>query len=85
MRCRGFARCPTVAYRLSAKKSDPLEVYLEDSLTVMANMAGIPSISVPCGAGEGGMPVGIQIIGAELSEEKLYRIGAVLEGVYDGI
>jgi aspartyl-tRNA(Asn)/glutamyl-tRNA(Gln) amidotransferase subunit A len=58
---------PTVAFRLG-EKSDPLSMYLSDILTVPANLAGVPAISVPCGTVEG-MPVGLQIIGRHFEDE----------------
>jgi aspartyl-tRNA(Asn)/glutamyl-tRNA(Gln) amidotransferase subunit A len=75
---------PTVAYEFENKKQTPLEVYLEDALCVIANMAGLPSVSVPFGNGEGGMPVGIQLMGRDFDEGMLYRIAASLEAVRGG-
>ncbi len=60
---------PTVAFRLG-EKSDPLSMYLSDILTVPANLAGVPAISVPCGTSEG-MPVGLQIMGKWFGDEKV--------------
>ncbi len=70
---------PTVAYRFEDKKRTPLEVYLEDKLCVIANMAGVPALSLPCGKGEGDMPVGIQLVGKAFDEPLLYRIALALE------
>lgn len=70
---------PTVAYRLADRRTDPLAIYREDIYTVMANLTGLPALSVPCGRGEGGMPVGLQIMGKALSEAMLYRIAYALE------
>lgn len=70
---------PTVAYRLGEKSGNPLEMYLGDIYSVPANVAGIPALSLPCGTGEGGMPVGLQLMGRPLSEALLYRAGAALE------
>lgn len=58
---------PTIAFRLG-EKSDPLSSYLADVLTVPANLAGIPAISVPCGSVEG-MPVGLQLMGRHFQDE----------------
>jgi aspartyl-tRNA(Asn)/glutamyl-tRNA(Gln) amidotransferase subunit A len=60
---------PTIAFRLG-EKSDPLSMYLADILTVPANLAGIPAISVPCGKA-GGMPVGLQIMGRHFEDERV--------------
>ncbi|MDK2915604.1 MAG: aspartyl-tRNA(Asn)/glutamyl-tRNA(Gln) amidotransferase subunit [Euryarchaeota archaeon] len=60
---------PTVAFRLG-EKSDPLSMYLSDILTVPANLAGIPAISVPCGKVDG-LPVGLQIMGRQFEDERV--------------
>ena len=60
---------PTVAFRLG-EKSDPLSMYLSDILTVPANLAGIPSISVPCGKVDG-LPVGLQLMGRQFEDERV--------------
>jgi aspartyl-tRNA(Asn)/glutamyl-tRNA(Gln) amidotransferase subunit A len=73
---------PTVAYRFADKKSTPLEVYREDSLCVLANMSGLPAISLPCGVGEGKMPVGMQLMGAAHSEPLLYRIASAFSDIF---
>lgn len=82
-----FAKCdcilspvaPTVAYKIGEKTSDPLEMYLGDAYSVPVNIAGVPALSMPCGTGEGGMPVGMQLIGPAFSEAMLYRIGYAFE------
>lgn len=60
---------PTIAFKLK-EKSDPLSMYLSDILTVPANLAGIPAISVPCGKADG-MPVGLQIMGRPFEDERV--------------
>jgi len=60
---------PTVAFRLG-EKSDPLSMYLSDILTVPANLAGIPAISVPCGKVDG-LPVGLQLMGRQFEDERV--------------
>ncbi len=72
---------PTVAYKLGEKSKNPLEMYMGDAYSVPVNIAGVPAISVPCGRGEGNMPVGAQLIGPAFSEKMLYRAAAVLEEV----
>ena len=68
---------PTIAFKLK-EKSDPLSMYLADILTVPANLAGIPSISVPCGRSEG-MPVGLQIMGRMFEDERVVDVAYAYE------
>ena len=74
---------PTPARRLGAFADDPLHEYLSDVFTLSANLAGIPGISVPCGAtdfdGGTGLPVGLQILGPHLGEASLLRIAKAAE------
>lgn len=70
---------PSVAPKFRTKPQAPLEGYKGDCFCVLANISGLPSVSVPCGIGEGGMPVGVQLMGAELSEAMLYRVAYALE------
>ena len=69
---------PTVAFELGAKTTDPLAMYLSDLLTIPSCMAGLPGLNVPCGLSEG-LPVGLQLIGPQLSENTLFRVGHALE------
>jgi len=69
---------PTTPWRLGEKVNDPLAMYLSDALTVTANIAGIPGLSVPAGFNNG-LPVGIQILGPQFSEDLLFRIGYSFE------
>ena len=68
---------PTIAFKLK-EKSDPLSMYLADILTVPANLAGIPAISVPCGKSEG-MPVGLQIMGRMFEDERVIDVAYAYE------
>lgn len=70
---------PTTAYKLGEKTMSPLEMYLGDIHTVPVNIAGIPSLSMPCGLDADGLPVGVQLMGATFSEPLLYRVGYALE------
>ena len=65
---------PTPAFKIGEKTSDPLAMYLSDIYTVTANLAGIPSLSLPCGFTAGGLPVGMQIIGNQFREGMLLRL-----------
>jgi aspartyl-tRNA(Asn)/glutamyl-tRNA(Gln) amidotransferase subunit A len=68
--------CPTVAFRVGAQIDDPLAMYLGDIYTVSVNLIGAPSVALPCGTGEGGMPVGMQLIGPGFSDPLL--LGAAI-------
>jgi len=69
---------PTTAFKFGEKIDDPLKMYLNDIFTMPANIAGIPAISVPCGI-SGGMPVGLQIMGDAMMEEKILKIAFAYE------
>lgn len=70
---------PTVAYKLGEKSSNPLEMYMGDIYTVPVNIAGIPSLSLPCGTDSNGMPIGMQLIGKAFDEATLYRAANAYE------
>ncbi|MEO1439698.1 MAG: Asp-tRNA(Asn)/Glu-tRNA(Gln) amidotransferase subunit GatA, partial [Chloroflexota bacterium] len=59
---------PNVAFKLGAVSDDPLEMYLADLLTVGANLAGLPALSVPAGFSSDGLPIGLQIMGTQFAE-----------------
>jgi aspartyl-tRNA(Asn)/glutamyl-tRNA(Gln) amidotransferase subunit A len=77
-----FAQCdviagpvaPTTAWKLGDKADDPVASYLADIFTLPASLAGLPCMSLPVGLGEGGMPVGLQLIGNYLQEAKLLNV-----------
>ena len=62
---------PTVAWKIGEKKADPVANYLADIYTLSSSLAGLPGMSVPAGFGEGGMPVGLQLIGNYFKEAQL--------------
>jgi aspartyl-tRNA(Asn)/glutamyl-tRNA(Gln) amidotransferase subunit A len=70
---------PTAAFALDEKPTDPVVMYLNDVLTVPANLAGLPGISVPAGLSKEGLPLGLQLIGPAFDENVLFRAGQVLE------
>ncbi|HET8839873.1 MAG TPA: Asp-tRNA(Asn)/Glu-tRNA(Gln) amidotransferase subunit GatA [Ktedonobacteraceae bacterium] len=72
---------PSVAFRLG-EISDPYEMYLQDVFTIPANLAGICGISIPGGFSEG-LPVGMQILGNYLDEDKILRVADVFQSVTD--
>ncbi|MGI8925277.1 MAG: Asp-tRNA(Asn)/Glu-tRNA(Gln) amidotransferase subunit GatA [Tepidiformaceae bacterium] len=69
---------PTVAFPLGAKVDDPYAMYLNDIYTLPASVAGLPSISVPCGLSEG-LPVGLQIIGNFFDEGRMVMAAHAFE------
>jgi aspartyl-tRNA(Asn)/glutamyl-tRNA(Gln) amidotransferase subunit A len=70
---------PTTAFRLGEKTQDPLAMYLNDVFTIPANLAGNPAISVPCGLDDGGLPVGLQLMGNHLDEPTVLRAAHAFE------
>src|SRR5580704_17442573 len=71
--------CPTAAFRLGEKSNDPLAMYLADIYTVTADLAGIPGISVPCGATREKLPIGLQILGKHFDESTILRLAHAYE------
>jgi len=69
---------PTVAFELGARTENPLAMYLSDLLTIPSCMAGLPGLSIPCGLSEG-LPVGLQLVGPQFSENTLFAVGHALE------
>lgn len=76
---------PTVAWKIGTKWADPLELYLEDIFTIPASLAGIPGLTVPVGFTSPKddasieLPVGMQILGPVLGEEKVLMVGNIIE------
>ncbi|GBE31192.1 glutamyl-tRNA(Gln) amidotransferase subunit A [bacterium BMS3Bbin05] len=70
---------PTTAFKIGEMISDPLQMYLSDILTISANLAGVPAISVPCGFSSEGLPVGLQITGRHFDEESILKVAYAYE------
>lgn len=70
---------PTTAFEFGAKSTDPLAMYLSDIFTISANLAGIPALSLPCGYGNDGMPIGLQLMGPDFSEPRILGIADAFE------
>ncbi|MBQ3145476.1 MAG: Asp-tRNA(Asn)/Glu-tRNA(Gln) amidotransferase subunit GatA [Clostridia bacterium] len=70
---------PNVAFNIGEKSNNPLELYMEDLCTVPINVAGVPSISIPCGVNSEGMPIGMQLIGKQFDEETIIRAAYTYE------
>ncbi|MBK7148147.1 MAG: Asp-tRNA(Asn)/Glu-tRNA(Gln) amidotransferase subunit GatA [Bacteroidetes bacterium] len=62
---------PTVAFRFGEKTENPVEMYLADIYTVLANLTGIPAISLPLAADAQGLPIGVQVLSGKFQEAKL--------------
>jgi aspartyl-tRNA(Asn)/glutamyl-tRNA(Gln) amidotransferase subunit A len=70
---------PASAFKKGEKSSDPLAMYLSDIYTISLNLAGLPGISIPCGFTQGGLPIGLQIIGQPFKEAGLLAIARAYE------
>lgn len=64
---------PILPFKVGEKADDPMSMYMSDVLTVCINLAGIPSVSIPCGM-VNGLPVGMQIIGNVFDESKILKV-----------
>ncbi|MEO6145499.1 MAG: Asp-tRNA(Asn)/Glu-tRNA(Gln) amidotransferase subunit GatA [Sulfuriferula sp.] len=65
---------PSTAFNFGEKTDDPVAMYLSDIYTIAVNLAGLPGMSVPCGFGANGRPVGLQIIGNYFAEAKMLGV-----------
>ncbi len=74
---------PTTALHIGEGLSAPLAMYLGDIYTVMINIAGLPSLALPCGFDGSGMPVGMQLIGRPFDEKTILAAGSAYQSVTD--
>jgi aspartyl-tRNA(Asn)/glutamyl-tRNA(Gln) amidotransferase subunit A len=74
---------PTAAFALGEKEADPLAMYLADALTIPANLAGIPGISIPAGFNGAGLPVGLQLLAPHFEEAGLLQAARLFERATD--
>lgn len=74
---------PTTALKMGEGLSDPLAMYLGDIYTVMINIAGLPSLALPCGFDSDNMPIGMQFIGKPFDEKTILSAGYVYQGATD--
>ena len=70
---------PNVAFPIGEKQTDPIEMYLNDVLTVPASLAGLPAISVSASLNSDGLPIGLQIIGKPFEESTILSAANVIE------
>ena len=73
---------PTTAFKLGERTKDPMAMYASDIMTIPANIAGIPGISIP-GGKVNGLPVGVQLLGSYFSERKLLSIANRIQRITD--
>ena len=75
---------PTTAFPIGERAADPLAMYLADLCTIPSDLSGGAALSVPCGlAPEDGLPVGFQVMAAELADDRMYRVAGALEAELD--
>jgi len=74
---------PTTAFPVGAHADNPLAMYLADLLTIPANLAGLPAISLPCGFDDAGLPIGVQLITNVLEESRLLQVAFHYEQAAD--
>ena len=65
---------PTTAFKLGAKKDDPIAMYLEDLYTIPVSLAGLPGMTFPIGFADDGLPVGMQLVGNYFQEARMLNI-----------
>lgn len=70
---------PTTAFAMGEVYGDSVLMQYADQLTVPANHAGVPGISIPAGLDPAGLPLGIQLLGPDFSEARLLRVGRAFE------
>jgi len=73
--------CP--AFKFGAYDDNKLQMDLQDYFTAAVNIAGVPGISIPCGFSKEGLPIGVQLIGPNLSEELIFKVGHAYQQVTD--
>jgi aspartyl-tRNA(Asn)/glutamyl-tRNA(Gln) amidotransferase subunit A len=74
---------PSVAFDLGAKRDDPVQMYLDDLYTIPINLAGLPGMSIPCGFGAKGRPVGMQIVGNYFAEARMLALAHLFQKATD--
>ena len=88
---RAFRECdvimgpaaPSVAFDIGARTQDPVQMYLDDLYTIPINLSGLPGMSIPCGFGDRGRPVGLQIVGNHFDEARMLAVGHAYQQATD--
>lgn len=75
----------TTAFALGEKVDDPLEMYVSDILTISANLAAIPGMSVPIGFDDSGLPIGLQVMAGHFEEKKILNCAKAIERLTEPI
>ena len=70
---------PNPAFKLGEKVDDPVAMYLEDLMSVPPSLAGIPSLAVPAGVNDDGLPLGLQLVGPRRSDKSLISFAKELQ------
>ena len=74
---------PTPAFKRGERTDDPLAMYLSDIYTISVNLAGLPAISIPAGFTDGGLPIGLQVIGKAFGEADMFAVANAFEQAHD--
>jgi aspartyl-tRNA(Asn)/glutamyl-tRNA(Gln) amidotransferase subunit A len=72
-----------VAFDLGAKRDTPVQMYLDDLYTIPINLAGLPGLSIPCGFGARGRPVGLQVVGSYFDEARMLALAHAFQQATD--
>ncbi len=72
------AVAPAPAFKFGEKTNDPLQMYMEDVMSVPPSMAGLPALAVPAGTSKDGLPIGVQLIGPRQSDQVLVNIAKTI-------
>jgi aspartyl-tRNA(Asn)/glutamyl-tRNA(Gln) amidotransferase subunit A len=71
---------PSTAFKIGEKVGDPLQLYLEDIMTVAVNLAGVPAITIPAGMSDG-LPVGMQLMAPQRRDAQLLTVAKLAEDI----
>jgi aspartyl-tRNA(Asn)/glutamyl-tRNA(Gln) amidotransferase subunit A len=74
---------PTPPFKIGEKVNDPLSMYLSDTYTIPASLAGVPAMSLPCGLTKDNLPIGLQLAAKPFDEGMLFQVGNAFEKATD--